>query len=249
MSSKDTQSRIKDAAISLFNERGSSNVSTNLIAEQSDLSRGNLYYHYKCKKELIQAIYEDVVTEIDHGWYGDEKHPTVNHMAEMFARQIDLTWRYRFLYRESVSLTREDPILAERMREMRERRIDAIVVFFQQLVEADVMMKPRSNRSLRYLVIMTWIFSENWLNFKELQDSDEDEDLAQTGYDFIIEMLYPYLTERARQKIVGSYNALQRYRDQQQDMMEDVLSIGSAADRTANSIGLAPCGAPFLCWP
>lgn len=229
MSSRDTQARIKSTAISLFNERGSGNVSTNSIAETCGLSRGNLYYHYKCKKELIQAIYQDVVAEIDSEWYGDEKDPTVEHMAEMFARQIDLIWRYRFLYREAVSLTREDPVLAERMLDVRERRIDAIVVFFEQLVAAGVMRKPRSRESLRYLVVMTWIFSENWLNYKQLQPNEEDEDLAQQGYDFIIEMLYPYLTASARQRIVSSYNALQRYRELLGSIVEPAHAIRSSA--------------------
>jgi len=223
MSTRNTQSRIKNTALDLFNVHGSANVSTNFIAEQSGLSRGNLHYHYRSKKELIQAIYDDMVAEVERGWYGDEEQPTVNHMAKMFARQIDLIWRYRFLYRETVSLIRDDPVLAERMQEARERRIDAIVIFFEELVEAGVMMRPRSARSLRYLVIMTWIFSDNWLNFVDLHGTDEDEDVAQLGYDFIIEMLYPYLTDVARQRIVASYNTLQQYRDRRQVTGDDAV--------------------------
>jgi len=235
VSTKSTQAKIKNAAVAVFNELGSSNVSTNLIAERSGLSRGNLYYHYKSKKELIQAIYEDVVAEIDLGWYGDERDPTVSHMAEMFARQIDLIWRYRFLYREAASLTRDDAILAERMRETRDRRIGAIVEFFQQLVAEGYMRKPRSRKSLEYLVTMTWIFSENWLNFRELQSPDEDEDAAQQGYDLILEMLYPYLTARGKQQIFGSYDALKLFRNKKQEFVDDDLPMTNPDSNTTTT--------------
>ncbi len=212
MSSKKTQHRIKQSAIGLFNKRGTGRVSTNLIAEHSGISKGNLYYHFKNKQEIIQAIHADIVTEMNAGWYEDERQPTVTHMAEMFLRQLDLIWRYRFLYREMITLARTDPVLREQMRQNRERRIEAVIEFFEKLVDADVLNMPRSKQSLRYLVIMTWIFSDNWLNFIELQGQDDDN-VVQTGYDFIIEMLYPYLTDSARQEILSSYSVLQTSED------------------------------------
>ncbi len=208
MSSKETQHRIKQSAITLFNKRGTGRVSTNLIAEYSDISKGNLYYHFKNKQEIIQAIHADIVTEMNAGWYKDEQQPTVTHMAEMFLRQLDLIWRYRFLYREMITLARNDSVLREHMRQNREKRIEAVIEFFEKLVDSNVLNMPRSKQSLRYLVIMTWIFSDNWLNFIELRGRDEDN-VIQMGYDFIIEMLYPYLTDSARQEIHSSYSVLQ----------------------------------------
>lgn len=210
MTSRDTQNRIKQAAILLFNQYGTSKISTNTIAEHCNISKGNLHYHFKNKQEIIQAIYADMVSEIEAGWYGDEKQPTVTHMAEMFVRQLDLIWRFRFFYREMVLLIHTDPVLRLTVREHREKRIDAVIQFFQSLVDANVLSKPRSTESLHYLVIMTWIFSDNWLNFIELQGKDEDGDAVQLGYDFIIEMLYPYLTEKAKTEIYESYDTINR---------------------------------------
>lgn len=210
MTSRDTQNRIKQAAIRLFNELGTGKVSINAIAEKCNISKGNLNYHYKNKQEIIQAIYADIVSEIESGWYGDEKQPTVTHMAEMFVRQLDLIWRYRFFYREMVSLIHNDEILRETVKENRKKRIDAVIRFFEELVEAEVLRKPRSTESLHYLVIMTWIFSDNWLNFIELQGAEENSEIIQLGYDFIIEMLYPYLTEKAKEEIYKSYDAINR---------------------------------------
>lgn len=208
MTSRETQYLIKQAAIQLFNQYGSSNVSTNAIAEHCGISKGNLHYHFKNKNEIIRTIYADINSEIETGWYGDRKQPTITHMAEMFARQLNLVLRYRFFFRDMVSIIHSDPVLHKTVKENREKRIEAVIRFFEALVDTGVLKKPRSKESLRYLVIMTWIFCDNWLNFIELQDTREDSEIAQIGYDFIIEILYPYLTDKAEKEIYRSYAAI-----------------------------------------
>jgi len=212
MTSRKTQSRIKKTAVALFNRHGTGRVSTNSIADHCGISKGNLHYHFKNKQEIIRAIYADMTSEIESGWYGDEQQPTVTHMAEMFVRQLDLIWRYRFFYREMVALVHNDADLRLSVIAHRKKRIDAVIRFFEVLVDAGVLKKPRSMESLHYLVIMTWIFSDNWLNFIELQGEEEDVEVLQLGYDYIIEILYPYLTAKAKREVYKSYQALSQTR-------------------------------------
>lgn len=210
MSSRDTQRRIKQAATKLFNDYGTSKISTNTIAEYCEISKGNLHYHFKNKQEIIKAIYADIATEIESDWSDDESQPTVSHMAEMHARQLELIWRYRFFYREMAALAKADPELADSIQLNREKRINILVRFFEKLIETGVLKKPRSKESLRYMVVMTWIFTDNWLNFMELQGNEDREEVAQLGYDMIIEILYPYLTDKATREIYDSYDALRQ---------------------------------------
>ena len=49
--------RVVEAAIRLFNERGTAAVSTNHIADGAGISPGNLYYHFRNKEEIIRAIF------------------------------------------------------------------------------------------------------------------------------------------------------------------------------------------------
>ena len=209
MTSLKTQEKIKSKAISLFNEFGTGNISIGRIASEAGISRGNLQYHYADKQELIRAIYQDIAKEVLSNWEGDDKQPTVKHMAEMFVRQFDYVWRYRFLYREMVSLIRADTQLALQVRANRSRRIEAVVKFFKALVKNKVLKKPRGDESLRYLVMMTWIFCDNWLNFVEIQGNKINSEILQEGYDHIIEMFYPYLTRQAQEDIYESYALIQ----------------------------------------
>lgn len=208
MTSQKTQERIKAKAISLFNEFGTGNISIGRIASEVGISRGNLQYHYADKQELIRAIYQDIAREVLSNWEGDDRQPTVRHMAEMFVRQFDYVWRYRFMYREMVGLIRADAELALRVRDNRTRRIEAVIKFFKALVKNRVLKKTRGDESLRYLVMVTWIFCDNWLNFIEIQGNEINSEILQEGYDHIIEMLYPYLTRQAQESIYQSYELI-----------------------------------------
>ncbi len=208
MTSQKTQERIKAKAISLFNEFGTGNISIGRIASEAGISRGNLQYHYADKQELIRAIYQDIAREVLSNWEGDDRQPTVRHMAEMFVRQFDYVWRYRFMYREMVGLIRADAELALRVRDNRTRRIEAVIKFFKALVKNRVLKKTRGDESLRYLVMVTWIFCDNWLNFIEIQGNEINSEILQEGYDHIIEMLYPYLTRQAQESIYESYELI-----------------------------------------
>ena len=208
MTSQKTQERIKAKAISLFNEFGTGNISIGTIASEAGISRGNLQYHYADKQELIRAIYQDIAREMSGNWEGDDRQPTVRHMAEMFARQFNYVWRYRFMYREMVGLVRADAELALRVRANRDHRIEAVIKFFKALVKNRILKKARGDESLRYLVMVTWIFCDNWLNFVEIQGNEINSETLQEGYDHIIEMLYPYLTRQAQESIYESYELI-----------------------------------------
>ena len=53
---KKTQKKIVNTAIDLFNKRGVGNVRLQDIAEQAEISQGNISYHYKTKKDLMEAV-------------------------------------------------------------------------------------------------------------------------------------------------------------------------------------------------
>src|SRR4029079_14052764 len=54
------RSDILRVALRLFNERGTAEVSTNHIAAELGISVGNLYWHFKDKKEIVIALVEGV---------------------------------------------------------------------------------------------------------------------------------------------------------------------------------------------
>ncbi|UVE18245.1 TetR/AcrR family transcriptional regulator [Pseudomonas sp. LS44] len=59
-----TRDRILDCALQLFNELGEPNVSTLEIANELDISPGNLYYHFHGKEPLILELFARFQAEI-----------------------------------------------------------------------------------------------------------------------------------------------------------------------------------------
>ncbi len=193
MGTRETQARILDTALELFNAHGTAAVSTNRIAEQCGISKGNLHYHFRNKQEVIQSLFRRITAEIEAGWYRDHLEPTLEHMAEMYVRQLLQILEYRFFYREMADLLRRDPLLRHRYVSNRERRLQAIERFFRTLAESGRMQIPDDPRRLRSIVDATWIMSENWLNYLEFHERELNAESIVEGYYEILEILRPYL--------------------------------------------------------
>ncbi|MDR2999262.1 MAG: TetR family transcriptional regulator, partial [Microbacterium sp.] len=58
-----TRSRIKDAAIASFIERGYPDTTIRLIAAEAGVSVGNAYYYFPSKTHLVQELYEQVQSD------------------------------------------------------------------------------------------------------------------------------------------------------------------------------------------
>lgn len=193
MATKVTQLLVLQAALELFNSEGTAAVSASRIAERCGISKGNLQYHFPNKRDVIFAIFQLAIAEMNAGWYRDHLEPTLEHMAAMFVRQLQLIVKYRFFYRELADLLRQDPLLRHRYSENRERRFGVIEKFMQALADRGLVRLPQDPRRLRSIVEVTWILSENWVNYTEYQDREMSAETILEGYAAILEVLRPYL--------------------------------------------------------
>ena len=211
MATRETQSRIIDAAITLFNEHGTAAVSTNRIAETCGISKGNLHYHFKTKREIVLEIFRRIVAEMNAGWYQDHLQPTIRHMAEMFARQVLLIYEFRFFYREMPALLRDDVMLMERNRRNRERRMRALEDFFLELDRLGALRLDGDRHLIHSLVHSTWIISDNWLNSQEFAGRILDEASVLDGYHLILDILRPYFVGDQDNIVEESRSAICRH--------------------------------------
>jgi AcrR family transcriptional regulator len=210
MGTRDTQTRIVDAALELFNEHGTAAASTNRIADHCGISKGNLHYHFRNKQEIIRFLFQRALDEMDAGWYRDHLAPTLEHMAAMFVRQLQLILSYRFFFREMADLLRQDPVLRHRYADNRERRLKEIERFFRALATQGLMRLPADDRRLRSIIDVTWIISENWLNYLEYHDRELTAEAVIAGYNEILEVLRPYLCADPQQITQESYRTIER---------------------------------------
>src|SRR5450830_1693195 len=60
-----TRERILELSLRLFNEFGEPNITTTVIAEEMNISPGNLYYHFRNKDDIVNSIFVQFEAEIE----------------------------------------------------------------------------------------------------------------------------------------------------------------------------------------
>ncbi|WP_136162404.1 TetR/AcrR family transcriptional regulator [Sphingomonas flavalba] len=194
MAPRDTRTRILEAAIALFNRLGTASVSTNRIAAECGISKGNLNYHYRNRREIILDVFSLMRDEIHGDWANDDRTPTMAHMRFMFLRQMHMVCRYRFFYRDLVGILNDDPLLRARYNELRERRMAALRRFMLALADQGLIALPADADTLDRFLTTSWVLSEHWINYVETFGEAIDEGVIARGYAVLINLVRPYLT-------------------------------------------------------
>jgi AcrR family transcriptional regulator len=96
-----TRERILELSLRLFNDFGEPNVNTTIIAEEMNISPGNLYYHFKNKDDIINCLFQQFEREIDKLLaVPTNRTPNVEDAWLFLHLLFELIWKYRFFYRD-----------------------------------------------------------------------------------------------------------------------------------------------------
>jgi AcrR family transcriptional regulator len=193
----DTKTRILDAALGLFNERGSSVVTTNHIAEALGMSPGNLYYHFRNKAEIVRALFARVMAEWDANYaLPPGTAPSIAVMEAMLAGNFAIQGRYRFYFRDLTLLLNADPELAEAYRANRAAGVENTKILIAMFVEAGVLQPVGSDEAIDDLVQLLWLVGDFWLVFKSTGGAAFTAADMQQGVRLFRRLLTPHLKEK-----------------------------------------------------
>ena len=161
-----TKSRILDAALALFNERGTANVTTNHIAEALSMSPGNLYYHYGNKAEIVRELFARISAEWATNYaVPPGTMPSIQIMETMVAGNFEIQARYSFFFRDLTLLLNADPMLAAAYRANRDAGIGNTKFLLNLFAEAGVLDAFGDAETLDDVVRLLWLVGDFWLAF------------------------------------------------------------------------------------
>jgi AcrR family transcriptional regulator len=182
---------ILDAALALFNDAGTATVSTNHIAAAAGISPGNLYYHFRNKKDVIRALFERLFETHDRVFTLPADHPpTLGDLHRLLRANFDLLWEYRFAYRELAALLRRDEVLRDRWLEVR-RGYDGYRELIAAFVAAGVVAAPTDPAAIERLADLCWLISEFWLPSLEVSGQPVDAAQLDRGVALMLQVLNP----------------------------------------------------------
>jgi AcrR family transcriptional regulator len=199
-----TRDKILQTALALFNESGEAGASLAQIAAELDISEGNLWYHFRTKRDLIAALFDELEQTIEHHQSRQPADPCNIVTYSDYPRQCFRTmWAFRFLYRARFDPTKERE-LAERRLAVTARIHHHIERLLGEMVRHKLLDATPSEIS--ELAAANFIITRYWLDYLQeryglVQISEAD---LQSGVRQISALYRPYLSAMARAQIAAA---------------------------------------------
>ncbi len=192
-----TRQRILDTALILFNERGESTVSTNHIADELEISPGNLYYHYRNKDDIIEQLFQRFEERMDQALVVPEGRAiTLEDVWLQLHLVFECIWDYRFLYRDLVNILSRNRSLRLRFARILKRGSVNSHGIMKGLNETGAMRASAAEiegLSTNVLVLATF-----WLNYAGIRGEKDEQKAIQQGIVQVMMLVSPFLRDSER---------------------------------------------------
>lgn len=207
-----TRDKIIQASITLFNEHGERNVTTNHIAAHLGISPGNLYYHFRNKEDIILSIYEEYARNLLLDTFpkvsSDVKplDAIILYMDAVFQMMM----KFRFFYSNLPVLLDKNPSLREKYVEVQQSIADRVSQLLISLRNANII--NFQDEELADMVSILRIINTFWLSFYQTQNivNEINDSVFYQGVLKILVILRPYTTEEALPELIKAKNMYQQ---------------------------------------
>lgn len=166
---KATKQKIFDAAIRLFNQNGLVNVRLQHIADEANMSVGNLAYHYYSKKALVLAVDEQLNKELNLLLSIDQNFPYLidfdNHLTDYYF----LLKKYSFYFLDVLEIERGFPKVNIKRRIYIEQMIHHFYRWIQLNTEKGIFKKELQENQYLHTAETIWIIITFWLTQQKVR--------------------------------------------------------------------------------
>ncbi|GGX52413.1 TetR/AcrR family transcriptional regulator [Saccharospirillum salsuginis] len=198
MTRSDTKQRILDGALALFNVHGATAVSTNHIADELNISPGNLYYHFRSRDDIVDALFHRFEAEIDCVLQPPDL-PVADPAGTWIYLHLvfETIARYRFIYWELNRLLSGNAFWRRRFRHVMDRKVVTSRAYCQGLKTAGYL--NATDEEIDSLAENIALITTFWLNFEYVRGvTSLDEAAINQGIRQVFALVASWLTPDAR---------------------------------------------------
>jgi AcrR family transcriptional regulator len=211
-----TRERILELALRLCNEYGEPNVNTTIIAEEMNISPGNLYYHFKNKEDIINNVFQQFEREIDKlltiPTSTDGRLPNVEDAWLFLHVLFELIWKYRFFYRDLNNLLINNRTFELRFKSLLTQKVKMAHWLADGLSRQGALEATKAEidaLATNMVVVATyWLSYEYVLNPRRFSEPEYVSQAVSRGCYQVMALTAPYLTGPARllfERLAGAY--------------------------------------------
>jgi AcrR family transcriptional regulator len=163
---RDTRHRILVASLLLFNEQGVPRTTINEIADEIDISPGNLHYHFRRKEEIVDALTAEFQADARKVLHPpDSETVSLDDFWWFLHHLLELKGAYSFMLTDTEVLADEYPKVARALRHFARAVNAAFELYLIGLVQngylnTDMAGVKSTARNLAIIALMSERFDE-----------------------------------------------------------------------------------------
>ena len=198
---KNTKEIILETSLKLFNSYGLSKVTLRTIAQKMGISQGNLNYHFKKRDDIIEALYFQLVHNIDSSM-SDSQQPKdfLQLLVDISQTIMSNFFDYRFFLLDFVQIMRENRKIRTHYAKLTIQREQQFSILFNVLIENNLMRKEILPNEYKFLYKRFQILGDFWISDAEIFNPKITKKIISTYSNILTQAIFPYLTLKGQKK-------------------------------------------------
>jgi len=192
-----TKERIILNSRKLFSEYGIANTRLQQIADETEISVGNLAYHFKNKEEIVWELYQETLEELSQILLMSKIYPSLESFETKFSNLYGFMEKNIFYFTNFWEIKRNYPLVNEKTQAINKKILSKLK---KRILDNEKrgMMKKEENKGGYDLLSVALLNSINtWFPQQLLNDKPIKEKVFKS---YLWNHLYPHLTEKGRKE-------------------------------------------------
>jgi AcrR family transcriptional regulator len=197
-----TKERILLNAKRLFSQNGIANTRLQQIADETQISVGNLAYHFTNKEEIVKELYQLTLDELSGILEINKIYPSLESFDTKFSNLYRFMEKNVFYFTNFWEIKRNYPMANGKILAFNKKILTKLKKRIHDNVERGVFMKETQEKAYELLANALLNSINTWLPIQLLNDKAIKE---KTFRLYLWNLIYPHLTEKGRKE----YNLIQ----------------------------------------